>query len=155
MTGGSGGNVDLGALGHVAQHAGLEIDDELVAVVDEVGVALDDRQAGVDRVAVEDAREALREHRLGVAVDEHERRLLAARAHAEVLAGHQEAALGLHLLVVVRVELLHGVHRHGLHVGGLELVLAADDVVGVDVVAVLEGLRLEFHVWSLLSLAAS
>ena len=67
MTGGSGGNGISMPFVTSRSTPAVEVERELVAVVDEVGVALHDRQAGVDRVAVEDAGEALREHRLGVA----------------------------------------------------------------------------------------
>src|SRR5690606_13854442 len=94
---------------------------------------LEQRQADVDGVAEEDARERPSKHDRDARGGDGEGRLLAAGAAAEVLAGHQHVALpqaGDELRVVVLQQVdsqLRGVERLR--------VLAGDDAVGVYVVA--------------------
>ncbi len=90
MTGGSGAKGTTAPFGQVAHLAGGEIDFEVVPLLDGAGVAGQHRQPDVDRVAKEDARERLGEHRPRTGQLDDARRVLAARAEAEVAPAHHE-----------------------------------------------------------------
>jgi 3-isopropylmalate/(R)-2-methylmalate dehydratase small subunit len=104
---------------------------------------LHDRQAGVDGVAVEDAREALRDHHRDARGLERDGRMLAARSAAEVLLGHQDVTRA-NALDEAGVEILQRVSGQ---LGGIGRVQVAgrDDDVGVDVAAVPVRGPLELH----------
>ena len=96
ITGGSGTKGMTCTGRQVADLAGAQVDLELVLLADAARVALQHGQADVDGVAEEDAREALRQHGADAGELDDARRVLAARAQAEVAAADDEVA-GLHL----------------------------------------------------------
>ena len=90
--------------------ARVRVDDEFVAIVDAVDRfrRLHDRQTRIDRVAIEDAREALRDDHGHARRLDGDRSVLARRAAAEVLLGNEDVAR-LHLADEPCVEILHAV----------------------------------------------
>src|SRR2546422_6897856 len=94
--------------------------------------ALDHGESEVDRVPEEDARERVREDRGDAQRLQCDRRLLPARAAAEV-GSRDDHVPGLDVLRPCRVDGLECVLREHLRVGRPQ-VLACDDVVGRDVV---------------------
>ena len=80
--------------GSILDHAGIQMDGHLVAVADGLGRrrTLDDRQADINRVAVEDAGEAVRDDELNTAGLDGDGRVLAGGAAAEVAPRDDDAA---------------------------------------------------------------
>jgi hypothetical protein len=104
-----------------------------VACRDLVGLAEEERrQAQVERVAIEDAREALRQHRADAEDLQRLRGLFAARSHSEVLAADHDVAR-LDLGGELGIDRLEAVLRH-LFDRQLHVDSRRQDI-GVDVVA--------------------
>ena len=87
-----GWNADGRTLGDVGYDALVEVDFELVAGVELRGVALDDRQAHIHGVPVEDPREGLCQDRAGAGELDDDRGVLARGAEAEIAPADDEIA---------------------------------------------------------------
>src|SRR5438105_6722569 len=129
-------------LREIADDSLLEIDFELVALLHGLrGLRrLHDRVAHVDRVAEEDPRKRVRDHKRDARSPDGDRRDLARRAASEVGATDQDVALCDPRRP--RVAAGHPFHRvlaKLLLVEGVDRVLGRDDLVGVDVVGELPG----------------
>src|SRR5438105_1471662 len=127
------------ALREVADDAFVEVDLQLVTLLDRLGGlrGLQDREAEVDRVAEEDARERVGHHHAHARAADRHRRDLARRAASEIGAGHQDVA-GADLLgpaILVAGHAFHRVLAQLPLVQRVDRVLGRDDPVGVDVVA--------------------
>src|SRR6266536_6538308 len=130
------------ALREVADDAFLEVDLKLVALFDGLRRLrrLHDRIAHVDRVAEEDPREGVRDHKRDARSADRHRRDLARGSASEVGAADEDVA-GLHLR---RPRLPAGdtfacVLAELLLVERIDGVFGRDDLVGVDVVSELPG----------------
>ena len=134
-----------GARGLVGDGAGIGVHGDDVAVGDGLGGlgALEDGQAHVDRVAVEDAREALGDHAGDAGGLDGHGGVLAAGAAAEVLVGDHDVA-GLHAAHERGVKILEAVLGELGRVRRVE-VARRNDHVGVDVAPVAEDGSLELH----------
>ena len=129
----------------IGDGAGLGIDSHLRAVGDGVhGLgALEDREAHVDGIAIEDARKALGDDAGHARRLDGHRCVLARRTAAEVLLGHDDVT-GLHARGERGVEVLHGVRREVRMVGAVEVAGRNDDV-GVDIAPIAENGAFEVH----------
>ena len=133
--------------GLVHDGAGVGVDAHHVALRDRVAGlgAFHDGEADVDGVAVEDAREALRDdHADARRLDSH-RGVLARAAAAEVLVRHDDVA-GARAADEAGVEVLQAVPGELCRVRGVE-VAGGDDDVGVDVTPIAKHGSLELHVF--------
>ena len=105
--------------------------------------ALENGQAHVKGVAVEDPGEAPGDHPGDARGLQGDGGVLPGGAAAEILPGHDEIPR-LHLIDKLRVRVLHGVFGQLHGVGGVEIP-GRNDLVGVDVVAEFVHLPFEFH----------
>src|SRR5437879_5004140 len=125
------------AFGEVADHAFLEVDLELVAILHRLGRLrrLKDGVAHVDRVAKEDAGERIGDDQRDSGAANRDRRDLSRRAASEVRAADEDVSLpDLGGPGVAAGHAFHGVLAELLLVEGIDRVLGRDDLVGVDVI---------------------
>ena len=120
----------------VGDESGIEVHLYLVALGDGLcGLrCLDDREADVQRVPIEDAREALGDDTADAAGLKHLRCVLTGGAAAEVLATDDDVAC-IKLLQEVLVDVLHRVARQLLLILNREI-SSRDDDIRIDIVAI-------------------
>src|SRR2546426_2383646 len=126
------------AFGEFADHAFLEVDLELVAILHRLGRLrrLKDGVAHVDRVAKEDAGERVSDDQRNSGATDRDRRDLSRRAASKVRAADEDVSLpDLRGPGVAAGHALHCVFAELLLIEGIDRVLGRDDLVGVDVVA--------------------
>ena len=120
----------------VGDEPGIEVYLYPVALGDGLGGlwCLDDREADIQRVPIEDTREAFGDDTANAAGLKYLRRVLTGGATAEVLASDHDVA-GTKLLQEVLVDVLHRVGRQLLLILNREISCRDDDI-RVDIVAI-------------------